>query len=98
MHVLLDMVASQDLGSPDHLNLLAGQTAFEGFDQDAIKVTEDDETGELTVDPTPLLTAAGMAIQSLLGIVAIEKAQDELTVLNVLREHLDKLLADDTTA
>lgn len=83
MHVLLDMVASQDLHAPAELNELAGQTAFQGFDLDVIKVTEDDETGELSVDPTALLTAAGMAIQSLLGIVAIEKGQDELTVLNV---------------
>lgn len=94
MHVLLDMVASQTLDASAHTNRLAAQTAFEAFDSDAIQVSENDETGEITVNPTPLLTAAGMAITSLLGLLALEKGQDSLTVLNVLREHLDGLLCE----
>ena len=93
MHVLLDLVASQDQGAPDQANLLASQTAFEGFDSDAIKVTEDDETGEISVDPSALITAAGMIIVSLLGLLADDRGQDQLTVLHVLRDHLDGLLA-----
>jgi hypothetical protein len=94
MHVLLDLVASQDLGAPDDANQLASQTAFEGFDRDAIEVTEDDETGEIAINPTALITAAGSAIISLLGIVASDREQDPLAILNTLREHLDGILAD----
>lgn len=93
MHVLLDLVASQDQAAPEEVNLIASQTAFDGFDRDAIKVTEDDETGEISVDPSALITAAGMIIISLLGLLADDRRQDQLTVLNVLREHLDGLLA-----
>ena len=94
MHVLLDLVASQDLGAPDDANRLASQTVFEGFDRDAIEVTEDVKTGEITINPTALITAASSAIISLLGIVASDREQDPLAILNTLREHLDGILAD----
>jgi hypothetical protein len=94
MHVLLDMVASQDLHASEEVNLLAAKTAFESFDRDAIQVTEDGETGEIAVDPTPVLTAAGMAIMSLLDQLADRLGHDRLAVLRVLREHLDGLLAE----
>ena len=94
MHVLLDMVASQDLSAPDEANLLASRTAFEGFDRDAIEVTEDHDTGEIVVNPTALITASGTAIILLVGMVASDRGQDPLTVLNTLREHLDGVLAE----
>lgn len=96
MHVLLDLVANQDQTAPEEVNLIASQTASQGFDSDAIKVTEDDETGEISVDPSVLLTAAGMIIVSPLGLLAADRGQDQLTVLNVLRGHLDgRLGAED---
>lgn len=95
MHVLLDMVASQDLDATEEENETAARTAFQRLHEvEAIRVSYDDETGTTVIDPTPLVTAAGMAVDTLLRQLANKIGHDRLAILNVLREHLDGLLQD----
>lgn len=95
MHILLDMVAAFDEHAEDDMNRRATQKAFQRFNEiDAVTATFDEEADEVSLEITPLLTAAGVSIDVLLRQLAIRLSQDRLTVLGSVRQHLDELLAD----
>ncbi|MDP3949621.1 hypothetical protein [Microbacterium sp.] len=93
MHALLDMIVAYDENASDAETDRAIQAAFANLNEvGAINASFDDETDTLTLEATPLLTAIGVMVDTLIRQLAIERGHDRLAVLNVLREHLDGLL------
>ena len=96
MHAILDMVVAFDENATTEQNNLATRTAFNRLNEiDAITATRDDETDTTTLNVTPLLTAVGVTVDTLIRQIADQREQDRLTILNVVREHLDGVLGSD---
>lgn len=96
INVILDMLVAHDEDADDAVNILAIRTAFEALNgAGAVSATFDDETDELDLDITPLLTAVGVTIQTLVDLLAMETSKDDLTVVSELREHLNRVFASD---
>lgn len=93
MHALLDMIVAFDDDATAEQNDRAVQTAFNNLNEiEAVSATFDDETDVLTLNVTPLLTAVGVTVDTLIRQIANERGHDRLTILNVVREHLDGVL------
>lgn len=93
MHAILDMVVAFDEHASETENAHAVQTAFANLNEvGAISATFNDETDVVTLEVTPLLTAIGVTVDSLIRQLATVRGQDRLAILNVLREHLDEVL------
>lgn len=93
MHAILDLVVAFDERASDTENAQAVHTAFANLSEvGAIGATCNDETDVVTLEVTPLLTAIGALVDSLIRQVATARGQDRLAILNVLREHLDEVL------
>jgi hypothetical protein len=96
MNAILDMVVAYDENATEEQNDTAVQTAFANLNEvGAISAIFDDETDVVTLEVTPLLTAIGVTVDTLIRQLATERGHDRLTILNVLREHLDGVLSDD---
>lgn len=95
-HVLLDLMSAHSDDAPDAVNVMASQTAFERLnDIGAVTLTWDDETDEPPhLNVTPLLTATGFLLRTLLIYAAEKSGKDDVDVVAALRkavdEHLDQ--------
>jgi hypothetical protein len=96
IHALLDMVVSVDDTATEEENDRASQTAFERLNEiGALTAVVDDETDEIHMEVTPLLTAVAVLIDTPIRLLALHHDSDRLTVLATVREHLDAVFRED---
>jgi hypothetical protein len=89
-HVLLDLMVTFDPETSEEVNATALKTAFQRMGEiDAVVLTHDDDTDEMHLDITPLLTATGYLMNLLLTYIAEKAGQEPIAVAALLREMVD---------
>ncbi|GAA1479001.1 hypothetical protein GCM10009623_34470 [Nocardioides aestuarii] len=93
-HVLLDLMTAHSDDAPGAVNAMASQTAFERLnDIGAVTLTWDDETDEPPhLEVTPLLTATGFLLRTLLLYTAERSGREVVDVVAALRTAVDEHL------
>lgn len=95
MHVIFDMVTAYDDDATPETNERAARTAFARLNEvDAVTVTRDDGADTVTLNVSPLLTAVGTTIDTLVRQLAYRLDKDRESVIATVREHLDRVLSD----
>ncbi len=84
------MVVSVDDDATEEQNNMAAQTAFERLNEiGALTAVINDDTDEIRMEVTPLLTAVAVLVDTPIRLLALHHDSDRLTVLATVREHLD---------